>query len=67
MRKPDNECLADNRDAVADRKQTERKPADNKRQISGDPYTYMFEGYEIHETFDPNGPTFPDCIVRVFA
>jgi hypothetical protein len=38
-------------------------PADKKRLTDG----YDYESYRIHETFDPDGPTFKDCIVRVFA
>ena len=42
---------------AADREQ----PAEMKRQ------TDEYEGYKIFETFDPNGPTFKDCIIRVFT
>jgi len=28
---------------------------------------YYYEGYRIHETFDPDGPSFSDCIVRLFT
>ena len=28
---------------------------------------YTYNGYTIHETFDPEGPRFSDCIVRLFS
>ena len=31
------------------------------------PNEYTYNGYIIHETFDPDGPRFSDCIVRLFA
>lgn len=31
------------------------------------PNEYTYNGYTIHETFDPEGPRFSDCIVRLFA
>jgi hypothetical protein len=66
MREPINtERLADSHGVSSDTSRPDN--AGKRRQPCGEPNNYMFEGYEIHETFDPNGPTFPDCIVRVFA
>ena len=67
MREPNSDHLADSRDIKTDTAQTERGRADKRRQIGNDPNNYMFEGYEINETFDSNGPPFADCIVRVFT
>ncbi|GHV15087.1 hypothetical protein FACS1894219_11750 [Clostridia bacterium] len=62
-----NNNFTDSRNVTTDTAQTERGHTDKKRRIDNDPNNYMFEDYEIHETFDPNGPPFADCIVRVFA
>jgi hypothetical protein len=67
MREPINECVTDDRDAVMKSIFPESQAVDKRRQIGSDPNTYMFEGHKIHERFNPDGPTFADCIVRVFA
>ena len=42
----------------------EREPPVNMRHQANE---YFYEGYRIHETFDPDGPSFSDCIVRLFT
>ena len=57
-----NERAADIRDVIIKTAKPGR-PADTKRQAND----YLYEGYKIHETFDPDGPSFSECIVRVFS
>lgn len=47
--------------------QTERDTADKRQQIGNDLYSYLYDGYKIHERFDPEGPPFAACVVRVFT
>jgi hypothetical protein len=63
MREPiKNERVTDDRDGDIKAIAPEREhPADNQRHTND----YFYEEILIHETFDPNGPTFKDCIVRV--
>ena len=44
--------------------QTRTEQPSNTRLQAND---YYYEGYRIHETFDPVGPSFSDCIVRLFT
>ena len=61
MREPiKNEQAADVR-GVSIKTSEREQPAEKKR------LTNEYEGYRIYETFDPNGPTFKDCIIRVFT
>ena len=65
MREPIiNERVADNRDIPIKPTTPEReRSVDAKRYAN----SYVYEGYKVRETFDPNGPSLSDCIVRVFT
>ena len=60
--------LADIRDVkVGKALPKSERAAEYMRQPDNDPNSYIFEGYSVRETFDPDGPPLADCIVRVFA
>lgn len=40
--------------------------ADFDRQLKGHPHDFTCEGILVHESFDPDGPEFVDCVVRIF-
>jgi hypothetical protein len=65
MREPiKNERVTDDRDADIKAIAPEHEhPADNQQHTND----YFYEEILIHETFNPNGPTFADCIVRIAA
>ena len=65
MREPIiNERAANSRDITIKTTAPERRQHADKKRHTND---YDFEGYKVRETFDPDGPSFSDCIVRVFA
>lgn len=43
------------------------QPAVLETDAAAAPNEYTYNGYTIHETFDPDGPRFSDCIVRLFV
>ena len=59
-----NERTADMRDVDINPNNLDRERSADEQRHTND---YTYEGVEIHETFDPNGPTFADCVVRVFS
>ena len=63
MREPiKNERVTDDRDADIKATAPERKLLTDNQRHTND---YFYDDILIHETFNPNGPTFADCIVRV--
>ena len=47
--------------------ETNDQPAVLETDAAAAPNEYTCNGYTIRETFDPEGPRFSDCIVRLFA
>ena len=47
--------------------ETNGQPTVPDTNTAATPNEYTYNGYTIHETFDPDGPCFSDCIVRLFA
>jgi hypothetical protein len=41
--------------------------ADYNRQMNGRPNDFICDGILVHETFDPDGPEFADCVIRLFV
>ena len=67
MREPINKRPALYQNAAINRTQTERQIVDKRMQTGGVTTSYTYNGYKIHERFDPEGPPLADCIVRVLA
>ena len=59
-----NKYIADSRDTEIKSTALEHERPENLEKHSN---SYVYEGYTVCETFDPNGPSFSDCIVRMFA
>ena len=58
--------LADLRSVIIDPNLPARERyAEYHRQLNGNPRDYLIDGYTVHETFDPEGPEFVDCVVRI--
>lgn len=47
--------------------ETNEQPAISEKDTAATPNEYTYNGYTIRETFDPDGPRFSDCIIRLFA
>ena len=58
---------ADLRGVDTDTNASEREyRAEYNRQSNGNQSDSLYDGFTIHETFDPKGPEFVDCVVRIF-